>query len=124
MGENLVIRMFKGALIGNILTLFMFSIFAMLLTYTSVNDSNIDSVVYTVIIASAFLSGFYTARKAHGKGWFTGGLTALIYALIIMSLIYLSSKGIAFDKNTLKFLLVCLLSGSIGGIIGINFNRK
>ena len=69
-----------------------------------------------------FTSGFYLATKYTSKGYKAGLIMGFVNLglLLIISLILRSE----ITGSTLLYLLILLLSSTIGGMAGINFNCK
>ncbi len=105
-------------------TFAVFAVFAVLLTYTSVPDTIIDTVVLLTMIFAVMISGFTTARRATSRGWLNGAVGGLIYVLILYIVGAMFVTGLVFDKNVVILMLIGFLSGAFGGIVGINMKKK
>lgn len=71
-----------------------------------------------------FFAGFLSAKKIKSSGILNGAATGgIIYLLIFFISLILSNSG--FSMITVYHLLIAVLSGAIGGIIGVNsLSRK
>ena len=58
----------KGVLTSFILTFIVFTVYAILLTYTSLQENNVNVVMLVSTAISCILCGFITGRKASSKG--------------------------------------------------------
>ena len=71
-------------------------------------------------MVSILISSMLLLRKIKEKGLLYGALFGLIYFVIIYLVNVLSFNGF-FVSNTLGIYFgICMLSGVIGGIIGVN----
>lgn len=114
----------KSIIISYGFTFVVFAVFALLLTYTSMPDSIISTVVFITMIFAIMLSGFVMARKATSRGWLNGALGGMLYVLILYILGAMFVTGLVFDKHVVLLLIIGFLSGAFGGIVGINMKRK
>ncbi len=95
----------KGVLTSFILTFIVFTVYAILLTYTSLQENNVN----VVMLAS--------------KGILWGTLSGFIY-ISIMLLISISTVGsFSFSPKMLISIGLALCCGALGGVIGINTNK-
>lgn len=115
--------MLKGLLVSCIFTFVIFTVYAVLLTYTSLQENNINAVMLATTSVSCTLCGFITGRKATQKGILWGALSGLAY-IIVMLLISISTVGnFSFSPKMLISIGLSLCCGALGGIIGININK-
>ena len=101
-------------------------VLAVFVTYGSVPEQAQNGCITAATVLSVFLAGFWTARKRKGAGWLSGLLAGVIYAVIMILAGYLMFGTFSAGAGTLKMLAVSVLSGVVGGIIGVNvrFKRK
>lgn len=111
----------KGIIIAYIVTIPAFIIFAFLLTYTNVPQKYISTVVVVVTMLSLLTAGIVSTRKLKSKGWLNGGIVGLIYMVLLYILKSFVFKDYVMDGHILVMFVIGLLTGSIGGIVGINF---
>lgn len=113
----------KGVLTSFILTFIVFTVYAILLTYTSLQENNVNVVMLVSTAISCILCGFITGRKASSKGILWGTLSGFIY-IAIMLLISISTVGsFSFSPKMLINIGLALCCGALGGVIGINTNK-
>ena len=113
----------KGVLTSFILTFIVFTVYAILLTYTSLQEKNVNVVMLVSTAISCILCGFITGRKASSKGILWGTLSGFIY-IAIMLLISISTVGsFSFSPKMLISIGLALCCGALGGVIGINTNK-
>ncbi len=115
-----------GMLYGLIPALFFtaaaFLACALLLTYTDISESFIAPFSLAVTVISSFFAGFKTASKAEKKGILWGALSAGFYIAVVLIIIMLP-----YGENMSLFralsIVLSLVSGAIGGILGINTKK-
>ena len=115
-----------GMLYGLIPALFFtaaaFLVCAVLLTYTDISESFIAPFSLAVTVISSFFAGFKTASKAEQKGILWGALSAGIYIIIVLLIIMLP-----YGENMSLFralsIVLSVISGAVGGILGINTKK-
>lgn len=115
-----VIALIKGISIAYALTAVIFIIYAILLTYTNINEKNIPLVVMITVVVSVLIAGFDAARGACKKGWLWGMGAGVIYAFIMIMIGICISPVFSFDTKTIMLLVLSIAGGGLGGIAGIN----
>ncbi len=124
-GNYLVLTaMFKGIVASYIITIPLFIFFALVLTYTNFPEKYVESAVLAVTVLSVLAAGFTTTRSIGSKGWLNGGIVGLIYMIILYILNCLIYQDFSINRRVLTMLLIGVLSGSVGGIVGINVGNK
>lgn len=106
------------------LSLFIFYVLIIsLLNYFDVVYGTAFKIINFVFVSILmFSSGFYLARSFNSKGYKAGIIMGVINMsiLLIISLLLKSEYHI----STLIYFFILLLSSTIGGMAGINFNNK
>ncbi len=109
----------SGAILGVIVTAVMIMLFAAIMLFTEM-DRALASPLATVSVAvGTFVAAFFTAYKIGDKGYKVGLIIGIICFVIITLIALFINKG-GFSINSLFHLIIFLLSGIIGGIIGVN----
>lgn len=99
--------------------IFLF-ITATIFTYTNINDRYLNMFVFAILALSVFLGSILALRKIKKRGLLYGAIFGIIYLMVLYLFTVIAYKGF-FITNTLGIhLLICLLSGTLGGIIGVN----
>ena len=112
----------KGILLASILALLMSLILGVLLTFTSLPESVLS--INIIFGTSIFVAAFITAYQARTRGLYYGlavGLGVILLVLILSSILW--SDTPAWLKMGEKAILA-LVSGGIGGIIGVLFPQS
>ena len=118
------IRILKGSVSSIVISLILLFIFAIVLTYTTISETTIIPVVLTIVGISILIGSTISTKHIRKNGLLNGGLVGLIYITIL----YLASSacfvGFSLSANSFIMLAVGIITGIIGGIIGVNLNRK
>lgn len=105
-------------------TLAVFAVFAVLITYTSVPDAVIGTVVLVTMVFAVMLAGFSSSKGASSRGWLNGALGGLLYVFILYILGAVFVTGLVFGKNVIRLSAIGFFAGAFGGIVGINVGKK
>ena len=110
----------KSLALSFIFTLVLVLIVSILLTYTPLKESRIPLLNTIIMIISITVGSIYIAIKIGERGWLNGGLVGILYFLILVLLNYLFIKPFVFDVYSISKFFISLVTGIIGGMIGIN----
>ena len=118
--EKNIIKILKGVMISIVISILLLTIYAVILTYTSTSENTIKPVVITITGISLLIGSFISSMKLKKQGMLNGGIVGFIYILsiYIISSIWLSNFSI--DLESIIMIIVSIITGMIGGIIGIN----
>lgn len=119
-----LISVLKSLMVSYGFTFIVFTVFALLLTYTSMPDSIIGTVVFITMIFSVMLAGFMIGKRANSRGWLNGAIGGLLHVLILYIIGAMFVTGLVFDSHVILLLVIGFLSGAFGGIVGINVKKK
>ncbi|SNX52655.1 TIGR04086 family membrane protein [Thermoanaerobacterium sp. RBIITD] len=109
-----------GILIGYIITLAFFIMYAIALTFTSLSELTLPTLTMLITIIGIVVAGALSARNTKSKGWLNGGLAGLLYAIIMLLLGVFFVKDVGPTSAWALKLLWGVILGAIGGMIGIN----
>lgn len=119
-----IYNIFRGSLVAILITIISLLIFSILLTHTNISEKSIMPVI-TIITAVSILTGnILSVSKIENRGLFNGALVGLIYILAIYILSSIINKNFAINLNSLILISSAVISGMMGGIIGVNMNNK
>lgn len=114
----------RGLIASFIITIIVFAVFSLLLAYTDFPEKHIVTAVVAATIASALTAGVVSTRGVRSRGWVNGSIVGLIYILVLYLLSSIVYMDFTVDGNFPVMVLICLLSGIIGGIAGVNMKDK
>ena len=118
--QNNLIRIIKGSILAIIISIILLTIYAALLTYTSISETTMTIVVITIAGISILIGSSISARKIKKQGMLNGALVGIVYMLALYLISSSTSTGFNMDVKTIIMILVGALAGMIGGIIGVN----
>lgn len=116
-----LIKILSGSIISIIISILGFFIFAIILTNTDIKEDVIPLVIIIISIISILVGSIISSKKLNKKGIINGAFVGIIY---ISSIYFLSSFIlVGFELNLYSIIIIIgsVISGMIGGIVGINF---
>jgi len=113
----------KAILISYIITIPVFVIFALILANTDFPHKYISPVVVVTTIMSILIAGLTVTKNAKSWGWLHGGLVGFVYMFVLYILSSIIFRDFSIDRYVLTMAAIGVLTGAIGGIMGINIKR-
>lgn len=110
----------KGLMRGYIVSLILFLISAILITYTSIGEGIIPVLTSIIMILSIAYAAIYVAIHIKKRGWLHGAIVGLIYILLLILLSKIFITGYMIDRVVLYRIGISIITGIVGGMIGIN----
>jgi len=123
-GNLRLIAIMKGLMISYIITIPIFLIFAFILSNTDYPEKFISPVVLLTTVISILLAGSTATRGAKSKGWLNGCIVGAIYIFILYLVSSVIFNDFSVNRYTVTMFVIAVLSGAIGGIIGINLKQS
>jgi len=117
------IIIFKGIIIGVVVTFIFMLLFSFLMLYAGLERSFAVPFATVSLGAGSFFAAFYAARKIKEKGYLIGLLTGLFVFITVVLISLLISKD-SVTYNTLFHFIIIMLSSITGGILGVNFKNS
>ena len=119
-----IIRVVKGSIAAIIITLFCLFIFAMLLTYTSIQENTIQPVIIVITAISILIGSSISTMHVKKKGFLYVSLLGIIYIATIYLLSAITGSGFSFSIYTGIMIGASIIAGMLGGMIGVNIDAK
>lgn len=113
-------NIFKGVSIAIIFTLLSLFIFAIILTYTNVQESFIQPVIIVITEISIFIGSSIGNIHMQKNGILNGGIIGATYLIIIYMISSIINNNFKITKETIIIMVAGMIFGVIGGIIGVN----
>lgn len=110
----------KSIGISYLITIVFFIIFAIIMTYTSLQENIIPVANSIIMIISIAIGAIYMALRVESKGWLNGALIGLIYIVILITIRQLIFTPLQLDGYLMIRIAISLITGSVGGMIGVN----
>jgi putative membrane protein (TIGR04086 family) len=118
-----ILSVLKGILAAYIITIPTFMLFALLLTNIDFPERLITPVVVVTTILSVLFAGASATKGVKNKGWLNGGIVGFIYMLVLYFIGSLIFNNFSIDKYVITMTVIGVLTGAIGGIIGVNMKK-
>ena len=113
-------KIIKGSLVSLVITLISLIIFSILLTYTSISENVIPTVTIILTIVSILIGSSLCMSTVKKNGIIKGIIIGLIYIGLIYILSSMIEGNFALNTKSIIMIICALLSGAVGGIIGVN----
>lgn len=110
----------KGLVLAFAITYILIFIISLFLRFTSLREGKLPLLNSIVMLLSIVIASIYLAIKVKEKGWLNGAILGLGYYLIIILLNFLVMRSVSLDLIIGAKLFMAIITGSIGGMIGIN----
>lgn len=110
----------RGLVRGYVLSLLLFLLFGIIITYTMAGEGLIPLVTTIVMILGVVYGAIYTVAHIGTKGWLHGALIGLVFMLLLVILSKMFLTEYTLDRYVGYRLLISIAAGSVGGMIGIN----
>jgi len=98
-------------------------ILSLLLRFTPLTEQSLQWVIVAISFIALFVGGVIAGGKGKESGWILGGVTGLLYTIIIFLIQFLGFDS-SFDANQLLTHALYLLTAMLGGMIGVNLGGK
>jgi putative membrane protein (TIGR04086 family) len=114
----------KGLLVSYVITIPAFMLFALILANTDFPQKLISPAVVVTTIISVLTAGSVSTKGLKSRGWLNGSIVGLIYMFLLYIFSSLLFKNFAIDKYVVTMAVIGILTGAIGGIVGINIKNS
>ncbi|MEH7744570.1 TIGR04086 family membrane protein [Neobacillus drentensis] len=98
-------------------------IFAFILRFTSAREVSLQYVITALSFIGLFGGGFLSGGKRKEKGWLIGGVTGIIYSVIVFLFQYLGYDRL-FNAEQVVYHTCYTLIAMMGGILGVNISTN
>lgn len=119
-----IMSVVRGIIASYVVTIPVFVLFALILTNTDFPEKYISIGVVITTIISVLIAGTTSTRGIKNKGWLNGSIVGFIYMLILYLLSSLVFNNFVIDKYVITMTVIGVLTGAIGGILGINVKKS
>ena len=93
---------------------------AAIFAYTSIEDRHLQIFVFGIVLISNMIGAAFLCKKEKEKGILHGALFGILYCALIYLISTLCFTGILFSNMLLIYVGICIVSGIVGGIVGVN----
>lgn len=121
--QSNIVNIIKGIILSYGISLLLLFIFSVLLTYTSISESLIPPVILVITIISIIIGSSISSSKIRKNGLINGGLIGFFYIIALYLISSLMQTGFALNLYAILMIVFSILSGMIGGIVGVNLKK-
>lgn len=118
--SNPVAVMCLFALLTLLVNLLFCALYAALVTFSGLTDAYVSAVSTVICVITVFAAGFSTAHAARKRGLLWGAAAGLLSGLLVLLIGYFSDGDWVFGSQHIVRLAVTVVSGGVGGILGVN----
>ena len=117
---NNIKKVIKGSAFSIIITLIGLLIYSIILSYTSVSESTIPTIVIIITTISVLIGSTISTSNIKKNGIINGMFVGLIYIAIIYLLSSIVTGNFLLNITSIIMIITSVLTGALGGIIGVN----
>lgn len=118
-----ILKVIKGSIVAIVITIISLFITALILTYTNVRESIIPVVIIAISSISILVGSILSTLHIRKNGLLNGALVGAIYMITIYLISSIAITGFGINLKTIIMFILCILSGIVGGIIGVNIQK-
>lgn len=115
-----ITALLKGIVISYSITMIIFIIYALLLTYSDVSEEYISPCVLITTALSCLASGFFAAKSSGKRGLLWGIAAGGAYMLIMFTIGFATIPAYELSKKIVISFCLALGGGAVGGVLGVN----
>jgi putative membrane protein (TIGR04086 family) len=112
-----------GVIASCVTTVLLLVVSSIFVTWSSVSDAKLPFITYTINVIAVVVGAAASARKSMQRGWYYGGLSALVYTILLAIIGIVLYRSSYFTLHNFMQLFIMTFIGGFGGIIGINTKR-
>ncbi|MEN1987874.1 TIGR04086 family membrane protein [Paenibacillus hubeiensis] len=90
---------------------------------TDMQEQDLSRYTYIVHAVSLLIGGFLAGKRSGEKGWYHGGITGIIYGVIVLLIGFLALDAVINWKDGLQLASAFVIS-ALGGIFGVNIRKS
>lgn len=117
---NNIKKVIKGSAFSIIITLIGLLVYSIILSYTSVSESTIPTIVIIITAISILIGSTISTSNIKKNGIINGMFVGLIYIAIIYLLSSIVTGKFLLNITSIIMIITSVLTGALGGIIGVN----
>lgn len=111
--KSSMIHIIKGIAIAYGITLILLFLFAILLTYTNINESMIAPVILVITIISILIGGSIGSSKIEKRGLINGGIIGALYISILYLISSLIQTGFSLNIYSILMIVFSVVAGMV-----------
>lgn len=121
--HRIAMPVIAGMLVGIAVSLLVLFVFSIVMTMKDVPQGAVSTLAAVSVALGCLAAGIIAAKLHMRNGLATGAVTGFLLYLVLM-IVGLIAQGASPAATVLIKFAVSIVSGGIGGIIGVNFSKK
>ena len=117
---NKIKNILKSIIGAFIVTLICILVFSFILANTNLSDNYIRPVLLGITFFSISINSFLCLKKIKSKGLIYGLVIGVSYIFVLFVSSCVLNSGVNLTIYSYIQIIICILSGIIGGILGVN----
>ena len=110
----------KGAAAAIALTVLAAAVLAAMMYFSDVPELLVSALIFLIGALSCAVGGFFVCRAAGTKGLANGAAVGLLYYIVLAAAALIIRRELPLDAHMLIMLAAALLSGMLGGVLGVS----
>jgi len=116
-------NLLKALCVGLIVSVILIAILSALLVFTPLPESTTSAAIIIVIIISNLIAGLSLSKKMRANGLMAGIFVGIFYAVALYLIGAIFYNKVDINWGTVIMLLISIVSGAVGGIVGVNTKK-
>lgn len=117
---NNIKRIIKGSIFSIVITLIGLLVYSIILSYTSISESTMPATIIIITAVSILIGSTISTSNIKKNGIVNGVLVGIIYIAIIYLISSIVTGNFLLNTNSIIMVIASVLTGALGGIIGVN----
>lgn len=114
----------KGLGVAILVGLLLSTLGSALVYFTGLNETVLNPMAKVVLVASVFTGGCIVSKTYGNKGLVRGISLGIMFFTLMLITTLIASPSHIYLKGFLYTLLACIISGGLGGILGIGLTEN
>ena len=111
---------FRGIITAAAITVVSMLVCALVMTLATLNENAVFIAMQITSLAAVFVGSLAAASRINKNGMINGIAVGIIYALLMLFTGFMTTPDYAPTAKTLLTFCICITSGALGGILGVN----
>lgn len=126
--SGLLVKMAKAIIFGTVIGAIVCTVMLLTVSFIFVKMQSVPEIAVIpaaifIVCTGAFVGGYFSARIKKSMGMAVGALSGLLMFVVLL-LIGLLFSGDSFGLISLLRMILMIVSGAIGGVLGVNKRKR
>lgn len=117
---NNIKRIIKGSVFSIVITIIGILIYSIVLCNTNVAENSMSTVIIIITAISILIGSTISTTNIKKNGILNGMLVGFIYIAMIYLLSSIITGNFLLNINSIIMIIASVITGALGGIIGVN----